>query len=318
MANLKKNDELFFLIPPGSRILVPCQQDDHSLFLLDILNRYKTYFAKKDFELMPVSFSFFSSDEGVKGLPLLKHLEVEQEMEARKRANEKYASYCNKLKRVAMGKEAEALGCSLIALPTCFEEAYSLFEKSMLEDGELKTFAFASPVPSSKARFIRPFLSLEEESIIKGEEELGLQSQRLFNPLSFSSKQKDAIKKAFLYNDKVNFPCLHLTPTLPLLSDCRFVSINGQIKAIKGEETIASFKVEWLDAHRLRIFDFSSLEGLGKDVLDSYCLLTLEKKKPPLQIILSKPFIENLEGYEIHNELAYRKIWRKEDILHNK
>lgn len=317
MANLKKNDELFFLIPPSSRILVPCSEEDHSLFLLDVLNRYKTYFAKKRFEVIPVCFAFSPSTKGMKGIPFLSHLEVEQEKEARIRANEKYASYCSKLKRVAMGKEADALNCGFIALPTCFEEAYEAYSKNLLEEGELKTFSFLSKTPSSKARFIRPFLSCDEASLTKGEEELNLTSRRLYAELPFSMEQRQAIKKAFFYNENVSFPSLSQTPALPLLNACHFENRNGRILALKGEETLASFKTRWLDAHRLSIYEFACEDDdLAKKILDSFCLLTLRKKKPPLQIILNKPFIASLKGFEICGEQAYKKIWRKEDILH--
>ncbi len=318
LANLKKNDDLFFLIPPGSKIMVPLREDDHSLYLLEALKRYRLY-AKKDFEIFPCVFLFSSKDTPLGEYPSFSHLEVEQEEEARKRAKKKYSSYCNKLKRVAMGKEAEGNGCNLILLPTCFEEAFALFRKSLLEEGQIKTCAFVSPAPSSEAKFIRPFLSLEEESIKKGEEETLGEGKILFESLPYSQKEKEAIKKALFYNGKVALPSLSLTPTLELLPSACFRFEKEKVCVYEGGREIASFEVKSLDAHRLEISHLVFLkESQATNILNSYYLLLLEKKKPPLHIFLEKPFPSNLEGYGNQGDKEYKKIWRKEDILGTK
>ena len=317
MANLKKNDDLFFLIPPGSKIMVPLREDDHSLYLLDILRRYRLY-AKKEFEIFPCVFLFSSKDAAFGQYPIFSHLEVEQEEQARKRAKEKYVSYCNKLKRVAMGKEAESNGCELILLPTCFEEAFAQFKKSLLGEGQIKTYVFSSPAPASKARFIRPFLSLDEESIKTGEEETGHQVKKLFECLPYSKKERDSVKKSLFYNGNVALPSLSLAPTLSLLPSAYFKFEKDDVRVCEGMNQVASFKVETLDAHRLRIRNCIFLkEGLVEDVLNSFYLLLLEKKKPPLHITIESPFPSDFAGYEIQGNKAYKKIWRKEDILGN-
>lgn len=319
LSQVKNNDDFFFLIPPGSKILIPVSAEDHSLYLLEALRRYSLY-RKKDFALFPVHFLFSEEMETMEGFEQATHFEIEQERLARSLGKKNSSSAIAKLTRLAYAEEAKKRGCPLIALPTCFEEYLLRFRENLWKKGKLGSYSFLSPAPGGEASFIRPFLSLEEGSIAEGEKELLLPSKRLFEGSPLSKQARESFQKALFYGgDEPLLPSQE--KRVALKEDPRFyfrqtVSMAFVMDGFGKER--ASFSYVYEDHHRLLLDGFSSDGGCEeKKILVSFLLHELASKKPPLWVEI------RLDGFAEHPELGftrkgdsiYRKIWRKEDIL---
>ena len=287
LSCIKKNDETFFLIPNGSKIMLPLSRSDHSLFLCECLKRYSLY-AKKDFALFPVCFRFDSEDTPIEGYPVFEHLEVEQERLARELASRSYESYLAKLRRLAYANEASASSCSLIALPTSFEDFYFHYEDNLLRLGKLSSYAPSSPAANSLS-FIRPLLSFSEKEMKKGEEELGIASFAPARDCPLARKEKESFLKATCYGESAT--CLPLSKKKEALSEIPDFYFERQEDEMevkdKDGSLMASFKLSELDAHRCYLSGFYFREkGYEKEVLSSFILYWKKKKKAPLQLFV--------------------------------
>ncbi len=286
-------------------------RNDHSLFLYECLKRYSMY-AKKDFEIVPVCFCFESSDKPIEGYPVLDHLEVEQERIARELASRSYESYVSKLRRLAYANEAEAHGCSLIALPTSFEDFYFHYQDNLLRQGKINTYSPYSPAANGLF-FIRPLLSFSEKSMQEGEKELGIEVNGEVRECPLGKKEKDAFLKATCYGD--SNPNLPTTKKREVLEDCPdlYFEREDETMLVKDQDAseVASFSITELDAHRINVsaFRFSINVDQAK-ILSSFISYWKSKRKAPIQF--SIPASEKLqlddswkkaEGYFI------KKIW---------
>ena len=316
LSAMKKNDDLFFLIPPKSRVLVPVSAEDHSLFLLEALRRYSLY-RKKDFEVFPLRFLFSPSSPSLEGFESASHFEIESERISRGLGGKNPSSAVNKLIRLAYANEALARGCSLIALPTCFEEYLSSFRENLLKKGKLGAYSFYSPA-SGGASFIRPFLSLEEETIRKGEQELLLPCVSLPQLSPLDKEEARSFKNALFYGESLKLPKDQKRITLQEEGSLYFVAEGNRIEVKDAcNVTRAAFLFAWEDAHRLSLSHFVQKEGVDEGrILRSYLETEIENRKPPLWVKIT------LEGFHEHPELGfsnrgnsiYRKIWRREDL----
>lgn len=311
LSCIKKNDDIFFLIPNGKKILLPLSRNDHSLFLYECLKRYSMY-AKKDFEIVPVCFCFESSDKPIEGYPVLDHLEIEQERIARELASRSYESYVAKLKRLAYANEAEAHGCSLIALPTSFEDFYFHYQDNLLRQGKINTYSPYSPAANGLF-FIRPLLSFSEKNIKEGEEELGIEANGEVRGCPLGKKEKDAFLKATCYGD--SNPNLPTTKKREVLENCPDLYFERQDKTmlVKDQSSfeVASFNISELDAHRINLTSFHFSEGVDQaKILSSFISYWKGKRKAPLQFCI--PTTERLnpeDGWKVVAGYFVKKIW---------
>ena len=288
LSHLKNNDEAFFLIPPKARVLLPVSSSDHSLFLHECLKRYALY-AKKEFEVVPLCFLFHREEKPLDGFLSSPHYEIEEEEETREIANRRSPSYVNKLKRVAYRAEAEALSCSRIALPTDFEDFLERFESSLKKLGKIESYSPFSPSPSG-IEIIRPFLTLSEEDIAKGEEELGIRNPSIaVRPCPFSREEKDSFLKATIYGKEApNLPILHQRVSAPLLPDLYFEFSFDEVR-VKNEagSLLAFWREQRLDAHRRELSSFFFAGKTDQNaLLDSYALFLTSSFKPPLRLFI--------------------------------
>lgn len=294
LSCIKKNDDVFFLIPRGKKILLPLSRNDHSLFLYECLKRYSMY-AKKSFEIVPVCFCFESSDKPIEGYPFLDHLEVEQERIARELASRSYESYIAKLKRLAYANEAEAHGCSLIALPTSFEDFYFHFQDNLFLQGKISAFSPYSPAAHGLC-FIRPLLSFSEKDMKGGEEELGIKAKGKVRDCPLGKKEKDAFLKATCYGEaRPNLPVSKKREALEDCPDLYFAS-EGETMLVKSQDAseVASFRISELDAHRIRLFSFRFDESANQaKILSSFRFYWKSKRKAPIQFFI--PATEKLK-----------------------
>lgn len=311
LSCIKKNDDAFFLIPKGKKILVPLSTSDHSLFLYECLKRYSLY-AKKDFEIVPVCFVFESEDKPIEGYPVLEHLEVEQEKIARKRASRSYESYLAKLKRLAYANEADSLGCSLIALATSFEDFYSRYQDSLFHQGKIASYSPYSP-SSNGLCFIRPLLSFSETNMKKGEEELGIEAKGKARDCPLGEKEKKAFLKAAFYGEIK--PSLPVNKKREVLVECPDLYFERKVEKMlikeEGSQEVASFTIEELDAHRVRLFSFSFAKPVDQNkVLSSFLSYWKDKRKAPIHFFI--PSSEKLElgtDWQESKQNFVKKIW---------
>ncbi len=311
LSCIKKNDDTFFLIPNGSSILLPISKEDHSLFLHECLKRY-SLFAKKDFKIVPVCFRFDTSEQGVEGFPLLNHLEVEQERLARELACRSYESYLAKLRRLAYSSEAESHGCSLIALATSFEDLYFHYQDSLLRLGKISTYSPYAPASGGLA-FIRPLLSFSEESMGKGEKELGIETKGQVRPCPLGKKEKDSFLKATCYGEALpNLPSSKKRETLEDCPDLYFER-EGETMSIrdKDDDMVASFKLQEFDAHRVYLSSFFFLEGVDqRKVFSSFLTYWRKRRKAPIQVMIDGAEKIDLDStWKFSGDCFVRKFW---------
>ncbi len=312
LSCIKKNDETFFLIPKSARILIPISKNDHSLFLYECLKRYALY-AQKDFELIPVCFRFEESDEAISGFPLLEHLEIEQERLARELASRSYESYVSKLKRLAYANEASAHGCSIIALPTSFEDFFFHYEDNLLRLGKINSYLPYS-LASNNCSFIRPLFSFDEEKMKKGEEELGISACGQVRESPLSKNEKDSFLKATCYGES--------SPNLPSLSKREILADYPELYFEKGENgeieikdrfgiEMASFKVSELDAHRFLLSSFYFTDEVEKaKILSSFFAYWKKRKKLPLQFCIDVSEDFNFDSsWKLIGDAYVKKFW---------
>lgn len=311
LSCIKKNDDVFFLIPKGQRILLPLSKSDHSLFLYECLKRYSMY-AKKDFDILPFCFSFESSDVPISGYPVLTHLEVEQEKLARKLASKSYESYVAKLKRLAYANEAETHGCSLIALPTSFEDFYFYYQDNLLRQGKVKAYSPYSPAANGLF-FIRPLFSFSEKNMKEGEGEIGIEANGKARECPLGKKEKDAFLKATCYGGTL--PNLPVSKKRETLEDCPdlYFTQEGDTMRVKNKDAseVASFVIEELDSHRLVLFSFRFNDTADQaKILSSFLSYWKGKRKLPIQI--SIPVSEKVSLDDSWKKAArtfIKKIW---------
>ncbi len=311
LSCIKKNDDVFFLIPRGKKILLPLSRNDHSLFLYECLKRYSMY-AKKDFEIVPVCFCFESSDKPIEGYPVLYHLEVEQEKIARELASRRYESYVAKLKRLAYANEAEAHGCSLIALPTSFEDFYFHYQDNLFRQGKISAFSPYSPAANGLC-FIRPFLSFSEKDMKEGEEELGIEAKGEVRDCPIGKKEKDAFLKATCYGEVR--PNLPVVKKREVLEDCPdfYFAREGETMLVKNQDAseVASFRISELDAHRVRLSSFHFEKSANRvKILSSFLSYWKSKRKSPIQLCI--PATEKLkldDAWKTVGDCFTMKIW---------
>ena len=319
LSHLRKADEAFYLIPPGSKILLPLEKKGHSFFLYEALKRYQRY-SGKDFSILPCHFLFSRQDAPMEGVSNFAHFEVEDEELSRSRCGISLSpSALAKFKRKAYAFEAEKASCSLIAFPTCLEEYVSQLKKSLLQSGKVSSYLPLSPAPGGKCFFLRPFLTLEEEVMSKGEEELGLPSFSLFPPLPLDKKERESLVKALFFEDGPTLPCDTKRMALPYDPNAYF-RVSGEdwkIFSAEGEE-LSTFVLKRLDAHRMEIKNFVFAEGASpRLVLSSLFAYLLVSSKPPLSISLDLSSCQAfpLKGFVQAGDQAIIKIWKKEDCL---
>lgn len=311
LSCIKKNDDVFFLIPNGAKILLPLSRDDHSLFLYECLKRYSLY-ARKGFSLLPVCFRFGKEEAPIEGYPVLSHLEVEQEKRARELASGSHESYVSKLKRLAYANEAEAFGCSLIALPASFEDLYFSYQDNLFRLGKFQTPSPYAPAAHGLS-FIRPLLSFSEAQMKEGEKELGIEAKGKARECPLGRKEKDAFLKAVCYGD--------LPPNLPsgkkreVLSGCPdlYFAKEGDALRVKDEKgsEVAFFLLKEFDAHRIALSCFRFQESADPSrILSSFLTYWKSKRKAPIQIEIPASEGLNLdEGWKIAAGKFVKKIW---------
>lgn len=287
LAAIKKLDETFFLLPPETSVLVPLSLGDHSLFLLECLKRYSLY-SKKSFKLVPLFFEFASDAKPIEGYETVLHLEVEQDEEALSLAHKNPSSHSEKLKRLAYVKEASERGCSLIALPTTFDDLHARYEHNLLSLGKINTYLPYTGI-SQWTAYIRPFLTLNEEDIGEAESELKINCQGQIRKRIYPRNQKDSFLKALFYGE--------FAPNLPLLSKREALSRAPDLYWAKdGDEYSAydhyglmmgCFNAYELDAHRIKLSSLFFFEcAPQKEIIASFVDYCASKKKKPLQFFI--------------------------------
>ena len=287
LAAIKKLDETFFLFPPETSVLVPLSLGDHSLFLLECLKRYSLY-SKKSFKPVPLCFRFASDAEPLEGYEAVLHLEVEQDEEALSLARKNPSSHCEKLKRLAYVKEARERGCSLISLPTTFDDLHARYERNLLSLGKINTYLPYTKL-SQWIAFIRPLLALNEEDIGEAEKELKISCHGQIRKPVYPRSQKDSFLKAIAYGE--------FAPNLPLLRKREALSRAPDLYWVKdGEEYSAydhygmmmgCFDASELDAHRIQLSSLFFFEcAPQKEIIASFVDYWASKKKKPLQFFI--------------------------------
>lgn len=319
LSHLRKADESFFLIPPGSKILLPLEEKGHSRFLWEALKRYQRY-SGKDFSLLPCHFLFSRSAQTMDGVANFEHFEVEDEELSRRCCGiSPSPSALAKFHRKAYAFEAERNSCSLIALPTCLEEYLLQMKKSLLREGKASSYLPLSPAPGGRSDFLRPLLTLEEEAMRRGEEELGLPSFSLFPPLGMQKRERESLVKALFFQDPPTLPCARKRKTLRFDQNAYFLVSGGRWEAFsKQGERLCSLVLERMDAHRIRIHSLCFAEGASPRILLSSLLADLfSSAKPPLTVSIDLRNNPNLslKGFEKAGDAMRFKIWKEGDCL---
>lgn len=185
LAAIRKGDHLFNLIEKGDRIMVGVSGGKDSLTLLYTLKLYQN-FPHTDFEIIPVllDLGFPNSDfhEIINychslGLQLLIYdsrsvyniLSIQKEL---KHMDHLPCSICSRMKKAAINKVANELGCNKVAFAHHADDGVETLLMNAIYGGRLATFAPKMYLENAKITFIRPLILAREKDIASVAKEL--------------------------------------------------------------------------------------------------------------------------------------------------
>ena len=209
--------ETFRLIEPGDRIMVAMSGGKDSYALLTLLDRFRRRLPGPAVEL--IAFHLDQRQPGYDGEPLERWLEnygVEFRIHAQDTysvVSEKvaegrtYCSLCSRLRRGILYDQAEALGCSKIALGHHRDDAAETLLLNLFYSGQLKSMPPLLRSDDGRNVVIRPLMQCAEAEIatyaqgmgfpilpcnLCGSQE-GLKRQRMKQMLSALTEENDKV-----------------------------------------------------------------------------------------------------------------------------
>ncbi|HBU48281.1 MAG TPA: tRNA 2-thiocytidine(32) synthetase TtcA [Myxococcales bacterium] len=209
--------ETFRLIEPGDRIMVAMSGGKDSYALLTLLDRFRRRLPGPAVEL--IAFHLDQRQPGYDGEPLERWLEnygVEFRIHAQDTysvVSEKvaegrtYCSLCSRLRRGILYDQAEALGCSKIALGHHRDDAAETLLLNLFYSGQLKSMPPLLRSDDGRNVVIRPLMQCAEAEIatyaqgmgfpilpcnLCGSQE-GLKRQRMKQMLSVLTEENDKV-----------------------------------------------------------------------------------------------------------------------------
>ncbi|MAO84298.1 MAG: tRNA 2-thiocytidine(32) synthetase TtcA [Myxococcota bacterium] len=209
--------ETFRLIEPGDRIMVAMSGGKDSYALLTLLDRFRRRLPGPAVEL--IAFHLDQRQPGYDGEPLERWLEnygVEFRIHAQDTysvVSEKvaegrtYCSLCSRLRRGILYDQAEALGCSKIALGHHRDDAAETLLLNLFYSGQLKSMPPLLRSDDGRNVVIRPLMQCAEAEIatyaqgmgfpilpcnLCGSQE-GLKRQRMKQMLSVLTQENDKV-----------------------------------------------------------------------------------------------------------------------------
>jgi tRNA(Ile)-lysidine synthase TilS/MesJ/predicted GNAT family N-acyltransferase len=243
LAAVRHGDETYDLIQAGDRIVVGVSGGKDSLLLVYALSLYQK-FAKKDFTIQPVmldlGFPGFNPEPArvyieSLGLTLLVRpaVEVYPILSAHQlKDGQLSCSICSRMKKAAINKAAQELGYQKVAFAHHGDDAIETLLMNQIFGARFATFAPKMHLERADVTFIRPFIHVRENQIIRAVKELGIPAVASPCPSDGHTTREDI--KGFLNQIYKDYPSAH-DNFLTMLSnyeksDLWFDEINYQIE----------------------------------------------------------------------------------------
>lgn len=180
LASIRKADKNFNLINDNDRICIGVSGGKDSMSLLYALSLYKQY-SHKNFTIFPciidLGFPSFKSDlisefcksinldlEILDGKTVFQILSKQQELQ---KTQHLPCSICSKMKKAIINKYANRVGCNKVSFAHHKTDAIETLFLNEIYGGRIATFSPKMFLENEKITFIRPFIYIDEQIIIK-------------------------------------------------------------------------------------------------------------------------------------------------------
>ena len=185
LASLRSADQQYDLIHGDDKIVVGVSGGKDSLLLAYALHLYRK-FSNKNFTMQPVlldlgfpGFDPSTTKAFIESLGLTLKVVPSREVYPILVAQQKDhahlpCSICSRMKKAAINKVATELGYNKVAFAHHGDDAIETLAMNMIFGGRVATFAPKMHLQRADITFIRPFIHVREEDIIKTVKELKL------------------------------------------------------------------------------------------------------------------------------------------------
>jgi tRNA(Ile)-lysidine synthase TilS/MesJ/predicted GNAT family N-acyltransferase len=185
LAAVRHGDETYDLIHAGDRIVIGVSGGKDSLLLVYAMSLYQK-FAHKDFLIQPVmldlgfpGFDPKPAQAYIESLGLTLLVRPAQEvfpiLSAHKlKDGQLPCSICSRMKKAAINKVAQELGYGKVAFAHHGDDAIETFLMNQIFGARLATFAPKMHLERADITFVRPFIHVREEQIVKAVKELAI------------------------------------------------------------------------------------------------------------------------------------------------
>lgn len=180
LGSIIQADKDYNLIDDGDRIAIGVSGGKDSTVLLYCMNLYKKVAYKisgKQFEVIGIHIDLGFGDMDFKELDeycIKEHLTLIHEpskiydiLKLHKKNDKIQCSLCSKFKKGAVNKKALELNCNKVAFAHHLDDAVETLFLNMIHGGKLSTFDPKMHLVDTNISFIRPFVYVHENDIIK-------------------------------------------------------------------------------------------------------------------------------------------------------
>ncbi len=176
LGAIRRADQTFSLIKNNDRIALGISGGKDSMVMLNALSLYQKFHVAK-FEIVPVilDLGFPSFDASIlykycESLGLTLHVidekQVYEILSLHKKDNKLPCSICSKMKKAAINKAANELGCNKVAFAHHKDDAIETLFMNEIYGGKIATFEPMMKLVRANITFIRPLIFVSEEDIV--------------------------------------------------------------------------------------------------------------------------------------------------------
>ncbi len=178
LASIRRADKQFSLFNKGDKIAVGVSGGKDSMTLLYALEKYRM-FSKCDFEIVPVTLDLgFDGFDDTKIREFCNDLGLELHVDDSKfvyqvlkdkQGNDKHlpCSICSRMKKAAINKVAQDLGCNKVAFAHHGDDAIETLFLNEIFGSRIASFEPKMHLERTNIDFIRPLSLTREEDIIR-------------------------------------------------------------------------------------------------------------------------------------------------------
>ncbi len=201
LGNIRRADQLFSLIKNGDKVALGISGGKDSLVMLKAMSIYQKFGIHK-FEIYPVILDLgfpnfdpkpleeFCASLGLK-LVVSEEKQVYEILSLHKKDDMLPCSICSKMKKAAINKVANEIGCNKVAFAHHGDDAIETLIMNEIYGGKIATFEPKMKLVRAGITFIRPLILAREDEIIRCAKEENLPILKSHCPNDGYTKRKD-------------------------------------------------------------------------------------------------------------------------------